>query len=133
MIQEAFYDKVTNAAAALPTPILYGIQKGTAAPFYVMQKISDAERPESVCESQGQSGRALFQFTVASRGTAGSTEALLEDLKDVVADIIGDFVYNGTTYNIWNNVTTGVVSLGGASLDTWDAEFETTIWWEIKS
>lgn len=130
MIQAAILSAIKAASPGISEPIFYGTASG-APPYYVMLKLpGDTEQPETVCQSQGGQGRVTLQFTAVSENTAAQTEALLEMLKDVVKDIIGNIVYNSDTYNVWKNETGGVASLGGADNNTWDAVFESTIWWE---
>jgi hypothetical protein len=116
----------------------YGSPNGPGRPFYVMlPTVEDDQQPVSLCETQGAQGVARFQFSVASGGSAGKAEDLLENLAEVVRDIEGRISYTDTdgthSFDIWNNVTGGVRAIGGADLNTWDAIFETEFWWKKTS
>lgn len=133
----AVYETIKNTAG-VPTPFNYGTTKGKARPFYTMLPIAaDDEQPVALCETQGGQGIVRYQFSVAAGANAGKAEELLIKLKELVADIEGEISYTdseGThTYDIWNNVTGGVRTIGGADLNTWDAIFETELWWKKTS
>ena len=116
-----------------PYPLFYGSAIGSAPIYYVMLPVTqDAQQPETVCQEQGGQGRASFQFSVVGVSGAGAAEDLLDPLISLVRAKIGDLSYNGNTWSIWKNETAGARALGGSDFGTWDAIFETTLWWEQK-
>jgi len=135
---EAFFNYIKNLSG-VPSNFEYGSPVGTSKPFYTMLPVTpDPEQPVSLCELQGGQGVARFQFSVSSGGSAGYSETLLYSLKQIVGDITGQISYTHTddvtyTFDVWNNVTGGVRALGGVDLNTWDAIFETEIWWKKTS
>lgn len=137
MIDIALYDYIYDNLT-LTTDFKLGDAGGSVAPYIVMFKVNDPERPETVCEKQGDSGRALFQFSGYAGGTDGEganayeTITILEALKVQVANIRGDLGTAPDDYNIWQNITGGVRLLndGGQTLQTWGAFFECNIWWK---
>lgn len=115
----------------------YGSAEDINAPYIVMIKVADPERPEVLCQEQGQSGRAVFQFSGylggnnADAATPANIVLYLEAFKDQVNKITG-VIGTTTQYRINNNSTEGVrlLSDGASSNLAWGAIFETTIWWE---
>lgn len=136
MIDQTFYEHILNNLT-LTTPFLYGSAEGETAPYIVMFNVSPTERPETLCENQGDSGRIIFQFNLFAGGTVGpaynAAEAivLLNALKVQVATIRGNIGVAPDDYNIWNNSTDGVqvIGEGTQTLQTWGCFFESTIWW----
>lgn len=112
----------------------YGSAEGTDAPYCVMFKVTDPERPVVLCKDQGDSGEALFQFSLYAGLDTTNTLDMLENFKRQVALIKGN-IGTDTIYRINNNITGGVVVLreGASSLSTWGAIFECEIWWEYVS
>ena len=139
MIDKAIYTHV-NTDLTPPAPVFFGSLPlgSTLTKYIVMYKITDPERPETLCVQQGDTGRALFQFSGyagAGGGAANPMETvdLLQDLKDQIAEYtIGTIGVTPDDYRIWNNITTGVRLLGeGLSTEgVWGAFFESTLWWE---
>ncbi|MCP3680335.1 MAG: hypothetical protein GY782_08840, partial [Gammaproteobacteria bacterium] len=91
----------------------YGSGEGLTAPYVIMTKIADPERPEVLCEDQGDAGRAVFQFSGylggnnAAAANAANTVIYLDELKEQVNLIKGEI---GTTDKVLvnNNITGGV-------------------------
>lgn len=137
MIDIAIYRYIKDVIG-ITTPFVYGSGEGLTAPYIRMFKVTDEERPEVLCEKQGDSGRALFQFNLYTGGTVGAgsnaAQAIqdLEVLKKQVALIKGNIGITPLDYNIWNNITTGVRNIadGSQTLQTWGSLFESTIWWK---
>lgn len=132
---KALYNHISQALddAGSTLALAYGTAEQLTPPYYVQLKVADPEQPEILCESQGAAGESTIQFSVVGESQAGGAEILLEDLKLIVSSIIGDIVYNGNTYSVWNNVTSGVTPLGGSTLNTWDAIFISVLSWSLKS
>ena len=137
MIDQALYEYIL-ANCILTSDFRFGSAEGAVATYIVMFKITDSERPEVLCEEQGDAGRALFQFSAymggndAAPSNAAATVLFLEALKIQVAKIWG-YIDNGIeAFRIWNNVTGSVRLLGSGSesLTTWGAMFECELWWE---
>ena len=133
MIDEVLYEHI-NTNLVLPATFKFGSADGEDPPYIVMFKVSDPERPNVLCQDQGESGDALFQFSCYTVSSAGYTIKTLDQLKIQVAQIWGEI---GTTenYRIWNNETYGVTILGDGEAQTqiWGAVFELRIWWELLS
>jgi hypothetical protein len=118
--------------------IRYGSAEGEEFPYYVFNKITDTERPNSLCQEQGDSGQAAFIFEGYVGGqaqAAGADDALtyVQTLHDIVNKLKGVIGTAPNQFRIWNNVTSGVTTVQRSSetLLIWGAEFNTIIWWEI--
>ena len=111
---------------------VYGSAEGTTAPYIVLTKVSDLEQPEVLCDTQGDSGRALFQFSAYTEGGPGFMVEYLNDFKEQVKNIRGVIGSAPDEVRINNNITNGVSLIGdGASTQgVWGAIFETELWWE---
>ena len=133
MIDRMFYSHIKDNLS-YTFDFKFGSAEGVEPPYCVMFKVADMERPEVLCEEQGDSGRALFQFSYYSGLDASNTVYDLEQFKRQVALIKGT-IGTETIYRINNNVTGGVVILrdGASSLSVWGAMFECEIWWEYVS
>jgi hypothetical protein len=139
MIDQAIYTYISGSLIP-PAPVYFGsLPPGlTLSEYIIMYKISDEERPETLCVRQGDTGRAMFQFSgyAGASGEAANpieTVTLLEDLKgQIAAGIWGVIGTAPNDYRIWNNITTGVRLLGEglATEGVWGAFFESTLWWE---
>jgi hypothetical protein len=129
---------LNNLTFSSSTSFRFGSAEGQTPPYIVMFKVDDLERPETLCQDQGDSGRALFQFSGYGGGNsgtatnAGGVVQLLEALKVQVATILGEIGSAPDDYRIWSNQTGGVrlIGSGAQSLFTWGAFFESDIWWE---
>ena len=131
-IDQAIYDHVK----ALGFNIFFGSAEGVSMPYYTMIKISDAERPDVLCEAQGESGQAVFIFEghAGGQGQAGSASSTLtytQLLHDAVKNIKGLIGTAPNEFRIWNNTTNGVVLSNRAaqSLSIWSSEFSVVFWW----
>lgn len=109
---------------------VYGSAEQRTAPYIIMYKVSDAERPVTNCDIQGEVGEAVFQFSAYTGENAIKTVEFLQAFKEQVKTIIGVI---GTTeqYRIDSNYAEGVkiLSDGSNSLNVWGAFFDTTIRW----
>jgi hypothetical protein len=124
------YDNLTHTGG-----FVYGSAEAINPPYIIMRKITDPEQPVIFCETQGNAGKAMFQFSGYTGGgsaaNALSNEQYLEAFKAQVKNIRGTI---GTTekYLIDVNITTGVrlLSDGLNELNVWGAMFETTFHWK---
>ena len=133
MIDREFYKHIRdNLAPAFA--FKFGSAEGEEPPYCVMFKVVDLERPITLFLEQGDTGKALFQFSLYAGSDATNTVYLLEAFKRQVALIKGN-IGTETIYRIYNNITSGVVILreGASSLNIWGAMFECEIWWEYVS
>jgi len=134
-IDQILYEHIKNNLV-ITGSFEYGSGESLTSPYIIMIKVADPERPETLCEEQGESGRAVFQFSGYAGGSnadaanAASTLTYLDAFKEQVNKIKGEI---GTTDKVLinNNITTGVTVLndGQAENLAWGAIFETTIWW----
>jgi hypothetical protein len=136
MIDETFFEYIRDNLSLAGT-FHYGSARGATPPYYILNKISDPERPVVLCEDQGDTGQALFQFSAYAGGEGTVSNAanhivFLEALKIQVNQIRGVIGTSPDDYTIWFNNTGGVRLLGNGTniLDVWGAMFETTIWWK---
>lgn len=114
----------------------YGSAEGATGKYGVMFKVTDLERPETLCNFQGETGRALFQFSFWDGGNTGTktnahaTLLIAEAFKEQFNQLRG-VIGTTTQYRIENNICQGARSLGeGAqSLQVWGAFFQANIWW----
>jgi hypothetical protein len=88
------------AGSALSYPLYYG--SSPEDPAFVMQLVTDGERPDSICKTQGQTGDALVQFMFVASVSKGNwnqflVENQLEILKDYVSKIDGSIVVSGNS------------------------------------
>lgn len=115
----------------------YGSAEAAEGAYGMMLKVSDLERPETLCNVQGETGRALFQFSFWDGGNTGANTnsvevlRLAESFKDQFDQLRGVI---GTTskYRIENNMTQGARLLTGGTeqvAQVWGAFFEADIWW----
>lgn len=137
MIDKELYNHILNNFTIVGN-FVYGSAEGFDPPYIVLFKVFDPERPEVLCESQGDSGRALFQFSAWTGGAnssiasnAAETVEYLEAIKTQMQVLKGDIGASPTDYHIWENQTGGVRLLGEGtnSLGIWGAFFESEIWW----
>ena len=110
--------------------IYYGSANDKQPPYYVMLTVSESGQPTAMCETQANSGELRVQFSYSGSTGAGGAEDALETLRIFVIAIIGNIIYSGNTYQVWENLTTGIRPIGGASYNTWDAIFESTLKWK---
>lgn len=137
MIDQVLYDYIlTNFT--FTGDFVFGSAEGSDPPYIVMLKVTDLERPEVLCESQGDSGRALFQFSAYAGGAeqtaatnAAETVVYLEAFKNQMKLLKGNIGTSPDDYHIWENKTGGVRLLGEGASTTgiWGAFFELEIWW----
>lgn len=137
MIDQELYDHIrTNFIYT--GEFVFGSAEGVEPPYIVMIKVTDLERPEVLCETQGESGRALFQFSAYMGGAeqtaatnAAQTVLYLEAFKNQMQGLKGDIGSAPDDYHIWENQTGGVRLLGEGVSTTgiWGAFFESEIWW----
>lgn len=131
MLDNVLQEHIENTITFTGT--LYNEEAPTEAvkPYYVMNKISDPERPVYLCEDQGEAGDARFQFTLYADETTGYTKILMQAFKEQVKNIKGVI---GTTekYRIWQNITGGVIAPGEAdsTTNTRAALFDIKIQWD---
>lgn len=97
--------------------------------YFVMSAVSEQGQATFMCEDQGTAGELRVQFTFSGGLGAGKAEDALNELRIFVIAIIGNIIYSENTYQIWQNLTSGVRPLGGPSMNTWDAIFESTFRW----
>ena len=136
MIDEALYRHIKTVLGV--TNIYFGSAEGIQYPFHIMSKLTDMERPETLCDEQGDTGRAVFMFDsyVGGQKNAGSAATAVlfaETLKNQVNKIKGTIGTAGNRYRIWNNETHGVTLKDRESMQTltiFGAEFESILWWE---
>jgi hypothetical protein len=115
----------------------YGSGEGMTEPYIIMFKVNDPERPITLCNEQGDSGEALFQFNgysggVYSASNAAHTEQILEEMKNQVKNLKGAISTSFGDYRIQRNQTEGVrlISEGQEEAQTWGAFFESILVWE---
>jgi hypothetical protein len=135
MIDEALYKYLTTDLSI--TNLYYGSAENRTPPYTVMLKVNDPEVRVTLCDTQGEAGEALFQFSGYTGGEgaaadASSTVVYLETIKAQVKDVKGIIGTNPNDYRIWYNQTSGVrlINDGNNSLQRWGAIFETLIRWE---
>lgn len=121
-----FSEALYRHLKTLEPKLYFGSASGVNADYFVMLPISDLEQPGALCDSEA--GELLVQFSWYGDGGAGTADQKLAALKSIVANI-ATFVYSGATYEVWNNRTGGVRPLGGVTLNTWDAIFESQLAW----
>ena len=129
MIDQAFQTAIKLLYAT--NPLLYGSAEGQSGTYHVMIKVADAERPDTLCQEQGDSGRALFQFSTYGENAPTIIINLAETLKDIVADVKGVIGTAPNKFSIYNNMTSSVtlINEGSSSLNVWGVIFESEIWW----
>ena len=118
-------------------PVCYGSAEDESTPYYVIFKVADDERPDSLCEDQGDSGKAVFIVQGWGGGQIGagfnSANAVIftEALKNHCNRIRGVIGSAPNRFRVWYNETGGVVPIerGAQSLLTWGAEFTMVLWW----
>jgi len=133
MIDTVLYDWIYDNFS-LAYDFFYGSAEQATGKYGVMTKISDLERPETLCNFQGDTGRALFQFSFWAGGSIGAdtnaveTLQMAEDFKNKLKLLRGVI---GTTeqYRIENNMTEGARIIGVEGYQTWGAIVESNIWW----
>jgi hypothetical protein len=105
--------------------------KNNNVSYHVMVKIVDPERPFTLCDEQGDSGMALFQFATYSGGDPTVTMREAQVLHDIVKDVRGTIGVSPNDYLIDNNITQGVrlIGEGTNSLGVWGVIFTTEIQW----
>ncbi len=137
MIDKALYNHILNNFT-LTGDFVFGSAEGSTPPYIVMFKVEDLERPEVLCEDQGESGRAIFQFSAYGGGVnsgaasnAATTIEFLEAFKIQLQALKGNIGSSPDNYHIWENQTGGVRILGEGnnSLSIWGAFCESQIWW----
>jgi len=116
----------------------YGTAEGANGAYATMFKVTDSERPETLCNFQGDTGRALFQVNFWAGGNTGaSTNAvqtleIAEDFKNQFKELRGVIGTSPDDYRIENNITQGARLLTSGTEQTpevWGAFFEADIWW----
>lgn len=137
MIDTIIYDYI-DTNFGLTYNWYYGSAEGGGAQYARMFKIFDEERPETLCDFQGDTGRATFQFDFYYGGnlTTGGVNAhdtlvMGEAFKNQFKLVRGVIGSPPNDYRIENNITQGVRLLGegGQTQVTWGAFFEAEIWW----
>jgi hypothetical protein len=136
MIDDVLYSHIKNNLGV--SSLRYGSAEGSSYPFYVMTKIDDMERPETLCNDQGETGRALFIFDgyvggQANAGSSANAVTFTETLKNIVKGIRGVIGTAPNDYRIWYNETRGVTLKDYSSpnqLTMFGAEFQCIIWWD---
>ena len=133
MIDQAIFNYINTFV--LSAPIHYGSAEGESLPYYVMTKLYDPERPNTLCVDQGESGETLFEFQGFCGGhgaaaTAGTTLYFVEQLKLIVKNIRGEIGIAPNRYRVWWNETRGVNLVGQQDEFTWTAQFESVLRWE---
>jgi len=122
--QKALYFSIKTTIPGL----LYGNANGKQPPYSVMQVIDETGQPTTMCETQSTAGVCRLQFSYAGSKGQGETDDQLETIRNAVVAIIGNITYSGVTFEIWQNITTGIRQFS-PSLNTWDAIFETRLDW----
>jgi hypothetical protein len=118
--------------------IYYGSAENQVYPYYVLYKIDDEERPVTLCEAQGEAGKAIFIFEgyvggTANAGSGPKAVQYAQLLHDVVKNIRGIIGIPPDDYRIWSNETRGVTLMNKDNTQTlmiFGAEFETIIDWQ---
>lgn len=136
MIDEALYRHIKTTLGV--SKLRYGSAEGEAYPYYVMTKLDDSERPEVLCDEQGDTGRALIIFDgyVGGQSNFGSaTKAItyMETLKNIVKNIRGVIGTAPNQYRIWYNETRGVTLKDVPNIQNltiFGAEFNCLIFWQ---
>lgn len=137
MIDFAFKDFVKTLT--LSGGIFYGNANNKSTPYTVFFKVEDPERPDLLCEDQGDSGKALFVFQHFRGGQGSLAEdqetALLnaDSIKRQIAEKKGIISYGAQSYRIWHNKTTGVVPIGNGANEGnfFGAQFTVLLYWNI--
>jgi hypothetical protein len=133
VFSEVFYNHIVASGPSVT--YFYGSAEGGSTEYVIINKIEGGERPETLCQDQGEASRSLYQFsaytggTTGEAGSAGYTQKFLETVKDYVKTVKG-VIGTSEQYRIWNNVTSGVRPLGDTQLQSWGAMFEVELWWE---
>lgn len=126
-VQALVNDIEVNWATPGCHTIYFGTPQEASGEFVVALIVVPQERPQVLCEDQGESGELGMQFS----GVAASAQEaynLLENLKDYVQSIIGQIVLDDDTFQVNGNWTDGVRGFD-AALSTWQAIFESRIMW----
>lgn len=108
-------------------PVYFGTPQEKRGEFVVMLIVNAGERPDVLCEDQGEAGQVDLQFS----GVAASEQAaynLLESLKNYVQSIAGQLTVDSDTFQVNENITDGVRGFD-ASLGAWQAIFESRFAW----
>lgn len=132
MIDGAFYSFVKSLTAN----VYYGSANSVPAPYFVMYKITDDERPLSLCEAQGDEGKALFFIEGFKGGQGNASNPLnslmyVETLKRQIAQKLGIITDGIEEYRVWHNKTTGVVPIdrGKNEVSFFGAQFTVLLYW----
>jgi hypothetical protein len=114
----------------------YGSAEGASSAYSVMFKVTDLERPETLCNSQGETGRALFQFNFFSGGNTGESTNAVETLRIAEAfkeqfNQLRGVIGTTSQYRIENNVcqSARLIGEGSQTMGIWGAFFQAEIWW----
>jgi len=109
----------------------YGSAEGQTAPYIVMVKVDDPERPDTLCVEHGEQGQALFQFSGYTEGGPGAIMEYLNDFKEQVKNIKGVVGTAPDQIEVWYNNTGGVrlIGQGANTLNIWGVLFETELYW----
>ena len=119
--------------------VKYGSANNVATPYFVVYKLDDSERPETLCQEQGDSGRALFiveGFTggQSMNSTPDYALQLVETFRNNVNSFTKmDLTFNGVDYRIWYNRTTASIPIdrGSNEVAFYGAQFSVLLYWEI--
>lgn len=122
--QKALFYKIKTDNPTLK--IFYNNGMSSTPPYFVMSTVTAHEQGEVFCDSNNTAGETLIQFAYASKDGSGSAEDGLESLHAIVKNYIGNIEY----YEIWQNVTDGIRTIGGVANGTWDSIFESRFSWK---
>ena len=114
----------------------YITAEGSTPPYFIIVKASADELPNTLCQTQGETGKALFRISGYAGGQDGAitdaaaTMEYMEAIKVQFAELKGEIGTSPNDFRIWNNVTSGVTPLGESERATWGAVFDFELWWE---
>jgi len=134
MIDFALWEHIKTLTAI---DVYYGSANNANAPYFVLYKISDDERPVMQCDEIGESGKALFFVEGFSGGQDGLSTPdyslqMVENLKRQLAELRGVINFGTTDYRVWYNRTTGSIPIdrGSNEVSFFGAQFTVLLYWE---
>lgn len=138
MLDDIFFKHIKDNLSGFGNAIKYGSAENITAPYTVMMKVSDPENKIVLCNNQGESGQALFQFVRYTGGNRAPAANSIETVKDhdafkVIINAMTREI--GTTPNAYRLIGLKCTSAkpfndGSQELMGWSAIFECFFMWE---
>ena len=138
MLDDIFFKYIKDNLSGFGTAIKYGSAENITAPYTVMNKVSDPENKIVLCNSQGESGQALFQFVRYTGGNKAPASNSIKTVKDhdafkvIINAMAREIGTSPNAYRLIGLRCTGARGFdgGGQSLMGWSAIFECSFMWE---